>query len=278
MPSTDEKAFGDVYRFLTTGSYAHPVEGWGRPPRIGHGVGVEAPVCHRDIRAYRHGSSLGIPELQKYALDRLWTHSVTFEDPVAALDFLYHGLEEQREGEKKANSKSSAGEESKNKRAGNGKDGQGARDDKKKESPRGPDEALRNWAREWLKIPHKEYGCNLNLIKRHAGWGDAWRRLKAKGGPLIIDVDAVEEELRSLLMTPEVWPQRGGYMPRSQSYQAERTEPQYRPPNSGNTAQDIPCMLDNATTVDGRFVLLLQRSNLGSVQSSGGRRGSPAAL
>ena len=188
IPFVDDKAFSDLYKFVVTGAYAPALEGQLGPPRLAQGIGIEKPICLRDIRAYRMGLILGVHELQEYALKRLWSHATTFEDPVEALEYLYHGPPPPKEDEKKSGSDSKGAGKGKNSKAGS---------DDKKEKPRGPDEPLRTWARAWLKVAHNEYGYNLNLLRRHAGWSDAWKKLKTRGGPLIADVDAVDEEVPS---------------------------------------------------------------------------------
>ena len=213
IPFVDDQAFNDFYRFLASGAYAPPMGKGGGPPRLGQDIGIAEPLCLTDIRAYRLGASLGVPELQEYALERLWSHAVTFEDPVAALDHLYHGPAQPQtcDGRDGSESKQSSKESSKDKASGSDKaqnsdkaDGKGCKD----KEPRPPDEALRAWARAWFRVPNSDGRRNIDILRYHASWSCAWKALKAKGGPLIVDVDAVEDEIPRVKSQERLAPQR----------------------------------------------------------------------
>ena len=181
LPFSDDDAFEDLHSYLTTGRYEQPIPDKEGPPRIEENFGVEENLVLKDIRAYRIGAILRFRELQKYALERLWAHRVTYEDPVNALEYLYHGPEPKDKDKDKKSKK-------------DGKD-----DDKKKgdrkDRPVPADAPLRKWARTWLKVRSREYGANLDLLKMHPTWSGRWNKLKEKGGELIVDVDAVQAEL-----------------------------------------------------------------------------------
>ena len=228
MPFVDDQAFNNFHRFLTNGTYAPSVGKRDGPPRIGQGVGVAEPLCLTDIRAYRLAASLGVPELQEYALKRLWSYGVTFEDPIAALDYLYHGPPQPQIGDSKGESDSGSKQcsegGSKEKASGGDK---GPKSDKaeakgaKDCGPKSPDEALRAWARAWLRASNGEYGRNIDVLRRHASWSHAWKTLKAKGGPLIIDVDAVEEDISRINSEERLSPRRASVRIELQSPEIE---------------------------------------------------------
>ena len=134
----------------------------------------------RDVRAYRVGSTLGIPELQQYALSRLYTSGTTAESPTLVLEYLYHGTPQVTSGK------------------GDKKEG-----GKGKEKASGcgliePDELIRQWCRAWLTRREGQHGgrSNLEIIKDPTRWGADFRLLREKGGLLIADTDAAEADLR----------------------------------------------------------------------------------
>ena len=213
VPLDDDQAFNDLMRFMTTGSYAPSISKGGGPPRIGQAMGSQEPLCLTDIRAYRLGAQLELPELQEHALQRLWSHQMTYEDPVVALEYAYHGPPQQP---KTGDSKKAQGNDSKGSAQSDvkeqpprifpgGETQQTSKTDSKDERPRPPDEALRAWVRAWLKQPIDGHRCNLELLRSHAGWNEAWRKLRARGGPLIADVDAVEDELLTARPNRDRW-------------------------------------------------------------------------
>ena len=203
LETKDEAAFADLHSYLTKGRYGPPqgvgnaslmmggglagvvlqIMPDGTPVAIedGGGVGLvptfPKPVL-RDVRAYRVGSTLGIPELQQFALSRLCTFGTTAESPVQVLEYLYYGTPQVTSGK-------------------------GDKDKKGKEKAGGcglaePDELIRQWCREWLTRREGHHGgrSNLEIIKDPTRWGAAFQVLREKGGLLIADTDAAEADLQ----------------------------------------------------------------------------------
>ena len=203
LETKDEGAFADLYNFLLNGHYAPNTGAANANPMVMSGalapqvLGVlpdgtamvaRAPTFDmgalipsfptpilRDVRAYRVGSTLDIPELQQHALDRLMSWGVTSENPVQVLEYLYHGPQSTKKGDK------------------------GKEKEMKRDGLVEPDEPIRSWCRVWLatKEQHQHGRANLEVIKDPSRWGADYRRLREKGGLLITDTDAAEADLRA---------------------------------------------------------------------------------
>lgn len=205
LETKDEAAFADLYNYLTKGRYV-PSRDVGntnlltRPPVVevlpsGLPVLVDpgdmiiqaiipsnATPILQDVRAYRVGTTLEIPELQRHALQRLWNWGVTAENPVHVLEYLYHGTPHVKDGK---GDKKDGNKESEKEKKGGGL------------AP--PDELLRNWCREWLKTKERPRGGpnNLEIVRDPMRWGAEFRALRERGGLLIADVDSAEAEARA---------------------------------------------------------------------------------
>ena len=91
VPIDDDRAVIDLDIFLTVGKHASAIDLEQGPPRLGEHTAGGRAVVLRDIQAHRLGAVLTIPEIQDYAISRLWNHRALHEDPITALNYLYHG-------------------------------------------------------------------------------------------------------------------------------------------------------------------------------------------
>ena len=205
LETKDEAAFADLYMFLTKGRYEAAsgvgnanlllqapgavvdvlpnglaILDQGAAMNFGRIVPAAAKPMLADVRAYRVGATLEIPELQHHALQRLWNWGTTTENPVHVLEYLYHGTPIAEAGKKDKDN------DRKEKKGGGG----GGLTE--------PDELLRHWCREWMKAKEDRQGgkSNLEIIKDPMRWGAVFRTLREKGGLLIADADAAEVEAR----------------------------------------------------------------------------------
>jgi hypothetical protein len=89
--------FERFLELLYTGSYGPDAKhlhapGSKGPPVIKSPVGSE-PYLMTDIRIFKMGALMGFDELKGIAIDRMYRHGITHEDPVALLQEIYNGGE-----------------------------------------------------------------------------------------------------------------------------------------------------------------------------------------
>ena len=137
----------------------------------------EKPIL-ADVRAYRIGATLGIPELMRFAFRRLWEYEWTLENHLHILEYVYFGTPQTKRKEDKEDK-------------GKAKDKVCGLAD--------PDLKLRWWCRGWLKSKEKQNGgrTNLEVIKDPMHYGMQFLALRNKGGLLLADTDAAEAESRN---------------------------------------------------------------------------------
>lgn len=191
VPADDEETFKRLYDFMDNGDYKPSVKerqdtvsGTRRgPPRI---VDFEAngqAYLQVDIKMYRLAMAMDFPELKKWALARLRAQSFMNEDPCAVLEHIYHGSP--------AKSPGSKSEPEKEKKPD-------SKEASKKPEIKGPDDGIRQFVRDWLKVKSesKDFSNNLDILQRHPLWSDKYKKLREQGSELITDVDAVELEIK----------------------------------------------------------------------------------
>ena len=172
----DEETFKRLLSFIETGDYkpssserqsgASSISRPG-PPAIGEYDANSKAFLLVDIKVYRLGMDLDIPELKTLALRNLSHQSLTSEDPCAVLDHIYH--------------------------SGPVKEVKG---DAKKSTMKPPDKALRDWVKAWLKVHcGSRFFDNLGILQKHPLWAEKYSKLRERGSELITDIDGVEREL-----------------------------------------------------------------------------------
>lgn len=81
------------FELLHTGSYGPDAKGMlslgGKGPPVIKSPSAGEPCLRTDIRMYKMGVATGFDELKGAALERMYKHAVTYEDPVALLAELY---------------------------------------------------------------------------------------------------------------------------------------------------------------------------------------------
>ena len=204
----DEETFTRLYSFINTGDYKPAIkdrqdqnlvtENRG-PPRLLDYDPECKPYLIADIKVYRLALAMDFPELKGVALKRLEAQSWTNEDPIAALEYIYHG------GPIKASKPTSSSTSAKESEA---------KDRTNKVEFKRADDAIRTWVKKWLMVkscqpPYThnleilqkysqwkdKYAHNLEILQTHPLWKDKYTKLRERGSELITDIDIVESEL-----------------------------------------------------------------------------------
>ena len=201
LSTTSDTEFEVLFDFLMTGRYGAvlTVTGLG-PPIILAQAGsliVEPAPLVADVQAYRVATEAEVPEMQEFALRRMYSYDTIREDVVAVLDYIYHGAPPSKDDDKK----------------------------KKKVEPKEPDSRLRQFVRMWLVRDHDAYKTNLGALRRNPVLMEKFSVLRAKGGLLITDVDYVDRQIDSAIeqatrvaMPPYVVAQQGGPLALQQAH------------------------------------------------------------
>ena len=172
IPSTSYDEFRGLYSFLQRGDYAPSLDllnsmgsvpsGATGPPCILQPRTGTPPFLLTDIRVYRLAREISFQELRIHALSRLNRQWCTHNDPIEALEEIYHKL------------------------------GPKHRDKDLRDW-------VKAWL--MVEIPKRDveyaklYPTNLAVLQKSHDWKDRYQRLRERGGELITDVDAVEREM-----------------------------------------------------------------------------------
>ena len=195
MPGNSAEDLRLVHDYLSTGTYGEPrAFGPVGPPRVDLGalgaplgsdsalglaeqlgaLDAFAPDVAADFRAARLGATVPLPELEAAALKRLNCTPYFRGEPVALLELAYFGSpDEQRSA---------------------AKDGV---------LPTPPGGAFRAWVQQWLTTcarpdcQHRAGDCitNYQVIDHYPDGRRRLQDLKAKGGPIVLDLDQVKSRI-----------------------------------------------------------------------------------
>ena len=179
-PATAWDTYCNLTSYMKNGQYASPYCSDCKDSRDHHGSGKGTPVILdykatkepflllADIKAYRLATAIQYPQMQSYALDRLYAMKETNENPIEALEMVYYGGPESKSSDTALKSKAVKGPE------------------EKTQSLPNPDSALRGWVRDWLRKPrsNEKYKTNLQLLEEHPDWREKFVALTVRGGEL----------------------------------------------------------------------------------------------
>ncbi|KAK2753224.1 hypothetical protein FQN54_007915 [Arachnomyces sp. PD_36] len=182
-PSTPTPIFLALYSYIFELDYppslkpvTSPTLGGGKagPPIIKSYKQSEPPYLQTDIQVYTLASNLHFTELRAKALARLYSQTVTHNDPMSALEKIYH-----QPGKEKDKGAAAAIEIEEDKHP------------------------LRSWARAFLSKTHPDGAAtNLAILQRSEQWKARFAALRGRGGEFLADCDAAGEgiALKNALM------------------------------------------------------------------------------
>ena len=197
VPTADWKNFSRLLSFIRDGKYGPEIDGrtqpllgnrnWPSqaithgPPRIMPKGTTEEDILVSDVQAYRLASAIGFSEMCAYILDRMSSPAYTHDDPCKVLEMVYHSGPPAKPADEPQKG-----------------------DDMK--SPIPPDEKMRTWVQEWLKVSGsgRPYANNLQCLQKHPDWKDKYAKLRERGSEMITDIDAIEAELAKRDVVPQI--------------------------------------------------------------------------
>ena len=179
-PATTWDTYCHLTSYMKNGRYAFPYcsdckdsrdhhgSGKGTPAILDYKATKEPSLLLTDIKAYRLATAIQYPQMQSYALDRLYAMKEMHDDPIEALEMVYYGGPESKSSDTVPKSKAVKGPE------------------EKTQSLPNPDSALCGWVRDWLRKPrpNEKYKTNLQLLEEHPDWRDKFVALTMRGGEL----------------------------------------------------------------------------------------------